>query len=184
MKYLIAFTFLLITFSSYAQYDEDKIKTALRLNTDRFNGEKFGSFNGTGLGGKFYSNDSLQNKITIVSFWFSACVPCINEFEDLKKLYSKYNSSKKFQLLSFTFDSENESSKTKQAYNLSYPIISLSDSICTKLSFGKGYPTNIILNKSGKIAILFTGSNIYLEKDYFANKIYPLMDSMLVKLDN
>ncbi len=184
MKYLIALTLLLTTFSSYAQYDEDKIKTAIRLNTERFNGEQFGSFNGTSLDGKFYSTDSLQNKITFVSFWFSACVPCINEFEDLKKLYSKYNGSKNFQFLSFTFDSEKEAAKTKQAYNLPYSIMSLSDSICTKLSFGKGYPTNILVDKSGKIAKLFTGSNIYLEKDYLANKIYPLIDSMIMKLDN
>ena len=184
MKYFFAFTLLLTTLSSYAQYDEDKIKTALRLNTERFNNEKFGPFNGTAIDGKFYSNDSLQNKITFVSFWFSACLPCVNEFEDLKKLYSKYNDSKGFQFLSFTFDSEKEAAKTKQAYNLPYSIIILSDSICTKLSFGKGYPTNIILNKSGKITKLFTGSNIYLEKDYWANKIYPLIDSMIMKLDN
>ena len=184
MKWVLSILLLLNTVSSHAQYNDDKIKTALRKNNDRFIGDKFGSFSGRSVDDQLYTNSNFQNKITFVSFWFSACIPCVNEFEELKKLYSNYNANKGFQFLSFTFDPVNVAANTKLAYNLPYQIINLPDSQCVKLLYGKGYPTNMIIDESGKIVKLFDGRDVYFEKDYFSNRIYPLIDSMLVKLNN
>ena len=184
MKLVLSILLFFNTLLSHAQYKDDYIKTVLRKNNDRFIGDKFGSFSGRSIDGRPYSNKNFQNKITFVSFWFSACVPCVNEFEELKKLYSTYSTSKSFQFLSFTFDSEKEAAKTKLAYNLPYIIINLPDPFCSELGLRRGYPTNMIIDQSGKIVKLFTGSDAYSEKEYFSNRIYPLIDSMLVKLNN
>ena len=184
MKWVLSILLLFNTLLSHAQYNDDKIKTALRKNNDRFIGDKFGSFGGRSVDDQLYTNSNFQNKITFVSFWFSACIPCVNEFEELKKLYSNYNANKGFQFLSFTFDPVNVAANTKLAYNLPYVIINLPDRVCSELGFRKGYPANMIIDQSGKIVKLFTGSDAHSEKEYFSNRIYPLIDSMLVKLNN
>ena len=184
MKWVLSILLFFNTASSYAQRNNDDIKAALIKNNGQIIGEKFRSFSAKSVDGQHYTNSNFQNKITFINFWFSACIPCVNEFEELKKLYSNYNANKRFQFLSFTFDPVNIATKTKLAYNLPYQIINLPDSQCTKLIYGKGYPTNMIIDESGKIVKLFDGRDVYFEKNYFSNRIYPLIDSMLVKLNN
>lgn len=168
-------------FCSFAQYDIDKkkekIDNYLRTNTSRFTGDTLKSFAGKGTDGLYYNNDSLKNKITFISFWFSACVPCVNEFAELKKLYEKYQAYKEFQFLSFTFDPVSLTKQTITKYQLPYIAINLTDIECSAvLNFGKGYPLNMIIDRSKKIVNMHAG----FEENFFRKNIYPQLDSLLV----
>jgi thiol-disulfide isomerase/thioredoxin len=183
-KISILIVLLNLSLCSFSQYDVDKamekIDTYVRTNNARFPDDTLGLFAGTGTDGKYYSNNSLKNKITFINFWFSNCIPCINEFNDLKKLYEKYHSDFNFQFLSFTFDSLGLVKRTIQKYSLPYNVINLTDQQCSMLNFGKGYPTNFIVDKSGDIVNISTGREIFRESGYFEKNIYPLLDSLLI----
>lgn len=183
-KISILIIFLNLCLSSFSQYDFDKSKekidTYLRTNSVRFIGDTMTFFTGTGIDGKYYTNDSLQNKITFINFWFSNCIPCVNEFDELKRIYERYHQDSNFQFLSFTFDSLDLTRRTILRYSLPYNVINLTDMQCTQLNFGKGYPTNFILNSSARIENISTGREIFAEDNYFQNKIYPMLDSLLL----
>jgi cytochrome oxidase Cu insertion factor (SCO1/SenC/PrrC family) len=185
MKTSILFMMLAgIGTSLFCQYDVDKnkekINNYLRTNTSRFLGDTLSTFAGKGTDGRYYSNDSLKGKITFISLWFSACIPCINELDELKKLYEKYKNNQTFQFISFTFDPIDVTKKTIRNYSLPYSVINLTDAECIVLNFGKGYPLNMITDKSARIVNMTTGREIFGEVNYFKNKIYPILDSLLL----
>ena len=181
IQFLIPFLFL--SLCSFGQYDFDrptgKIGTYLANDNSRFLGDTMLSFSGWGIDGKHYSKNDLKSKITFINFWFSACTPCINELGDLKKLYGKYSTNTNFRFISFTFDAVDLTKKTIGSYHLPYNVINLSDKECNDLNFGQGYPTNFIVDNTGHIVKISTGREIFKEQNYFENKIYLVLDSLL-----
>jgi thiol-disulfide isomerase/thioredoxin len=126
--------------------------------------EKFSNFS---VDGKYYSGDSLKNKITVISFWFEGCAPCIAEFDALNKLYDRFKSNKNFQFLSFTFEEKQEASKIADRYKLRYPIICVSRNEIYQLIFNLGFPTTIITDRTGQIKFIKSGGQ---ENEKAANK--------------
>lgn len=181
MKRIMTLALLFLVLKSYSQYDSNYIRMKLFKDNTRFIGTKFGTFDVTALNGQHYSNKRFKNKITFINFWFSACVPCVNEFEELKKLYENYTKNKKFQFLSFTFDPVNVATKTRDAFYLPYPILVLPDSQCTILSFGKGYPTNMIIDEMGRVVRIIPHRSTPDETKHLEKNAYPILDSLLVQ---
>ena len=58
------------------------------------------SFSRISLSGKSWNNDSLKGKVTLFSFWYIGCMPCMREISLLNKLYREYGNQKDFVLLS------------------------------------------------------------------------------------
>ncbi|HEV2831262.1 MAG TPA: TlpA disulfide reductase family protein, partial [Hanamia sp.] len=53
--------------------------------------------------GRELNKDSFRNKLVLLDFWASWCVPCRNDFPSLKELYKKY-SDKGFEIISVSTD--------------------------------------------------------------------------------
>ena len=110
--------------------------------------------------GKVINNDSLKGKVVFINFWFSACSPCIAEFEGLNEMYEKLKDSSDIVFISITFDSEKESKSVRERFHLNYPMYSLSPQECTRLLNGKGYPSSFILDREGRIVFSQTGGPV------------------------
>lgn len=54
---------------------------------------------------KKYSKQSMLGKIYLIDFWFTTCLPCIDEMDNLHRVYGKYK-DKGFDILSLSVDSE------------------------------------------------------------------------------
>ena len=110
------------------------------------------------------SEKDLLGKVTLLNFWFEGCAPCVAEFKYLNELYLKYKETSVFQLISFTLDSAEDAKNTSIKHNIHYAIAPISREECSRLSLDNGFPTNIIIDKNGKIIYLKSGGPVIEEK--------------------
>jgi thiol-disulfide isomerase/thioredoxin len=123
-------------------------------------GHQFPTFQVESLFGQVYTEKNLIGKVTFVNFWFEYCSPCIAEFPELNDLFIRLNDNKKFQLLSFTKDSYEQAKASVLKYQLLFPVICISEKECFSLNFHSGFPTNIIVDETGKIIFIKSGGSL------------------------
>jgi len=61
----------------------------------------------TALDGRNVDLAALKGKVVLIDFWSTACVPCVREMPDLKKLHSKYK-AEGFEVIGVTLDEDKE----------------------------------------------------------------------------
>jgi thiol-disulfide isomerase/thioredoxin len=94
-----------------------------------------------------------NNKYVLVEFWFSMCIPCIAQFDLLKPTYEKYK-GKKFEIIAISIDAEQAVKRYKALINLKnylWKQILDTGGVQAKLINISKYPTNFLLDSSGKI---------------------------------
>lgn len=149
------------------EIDLDILKSFLEERDSILNsriGTPFINFDLTDLTGNQITEKQLQGKVTLINFWFSACAPCVAEFDDLNNLYNGFKDNSDFQFLSITFDALEDVKESIKKYKLPYTIISTSKKECGKMNFEQGYPATIIVDKQGKIRLMHSGGSLEKEK--------------------
>jgi protein SCO1 len=84
-------------------------------------GHVAGSFSFTNQDGKIITEKSVQNKVTVVEYFFTSCpsiCPVMNS--NLKKVFEKYRESPDFMILSHTVDPERDSVPVMNRYAKRY----------------------------------------------------------------
>jgi cytochrome c biogenesis protein CcmG, thiol:disulfide interchange protein DsbE len=130
-----------------------------------------------GVDGKTYSMKDIKGKTVLINFWFSECKPCVAEFEYLKKILVEYKDRKDFLLLSFTFDSREKAKRTAMKYGLQYPVLLFTEEKTRQLNCEHGFPTNLIVDKTGKIAYLKNGG--FADEQDFEDTIKKNIDGLM-----
>ena len=110
--------------------------------------------------GKVYTIDSLKGKVSFINFWFEQCAPCITEIEALNGIYNKYKGNSDFQLLAFTYEDTVVCARVSKKYKIAYPIISLDKDVVYNLMYNLGFPTNMLVDKTGEIILVKCGGPI------------------------
>jgi len=125
------------------------------------------------LNGKEHNLDDYHNKIVVVSFWASWCRPCIEEMPSLVKLKEKYQND--LEILAVNVREENEviNSFTK-SMGINFPILKDSDSAITEAWKVYVYPSNFIVDKTGKLSYAATGV-----MDWQETEIESVVESLL-----
>jgi thiol-disulfide isomerase/thioredoxin len=149
-------------------------------------GKNFLPFRNTSISGKYYSNGSLKGKIVFLNFWFEGCAPCVSEFSEINNLAKKYANNSKVKILTFTFESPERVKTYIRKYNLKFEIIPISDKKCKTLNFDLGFPTNMILDKAGKISFIDIGgsTDANYNNKYFKDKIISSIDKLLARKEH
>lgn len=175
--------FLLISMACKSQQYVLKDFSDSMRNVDKGHiGKSFPDFNVTDMDGKYFSDSLLNGKITLINFWFKSCRPCIAEFKRLNEIFEKFRNNKLFNFISFTFEDTSAIKGIVKTYSLKFPVISISEVECHRLNFGAGFPTNIFVDKYGKIAFFKSGgalevSNASQEIDStILPKLYELLN--------
>lgn len=107
------------------------------------------------LDGLHITNASLKGKVTWLNFWFEACPGCHNEFDKLNKLYDSLKNDSQFQFMAITYDKKEKLPAFINQFALHYPIATVGSQAATdRLSYAHGYPTNIVIDKNGKVALV------------------------------
>jgi len=103
---------------------------------------------------KLIKLSDIKSDFILIDFWFSTCIPCIESFPDLKKLYSSYSRSK-LEVLGVSVDAQKKKEKWKSVIEKEQLTwINLLDSefdISYKRLSIEIYPTTILLGKNRKI---------------------------------
>lgn len=94
-----------------------------------------------------------SSNFTLIDFWFSHCTPCISQFNDLKNVYSKYNSNL-FEIIGISVDTKDNKQAWKNVINvhkLPWPQYwDIAGKEAGKLNINT-YPSNFLLDNNGKI---------------------------------
>lgn len=93
------------------------------------------------------------NKVTLIDFWYSHCSPCIAQFSDLKKLYTRYH-PEGFEIVSISTDQVNEIElwhNTIAKYQLPWPqFLDIKQIAGSKLGINV-FPYNFLIDNKGRI---------------------------------
>jgi len=143
-------------------------------------GRDFGKFSVANKDGDvILNNDSIMDKVVFVNFWFDGCAYCHNLFEPLNRLVEHYKDNPGFKVVSFTFDNIQFMQKNIKKYNLRYPVFHLQEVLCHSLMTDKGFPSNLLLDKTGKIVDGFGVTPLLDNAHFFEENIIPKIDSLL-----
>jgi thiol-disulfide isomerase/thioredoxin len=136
-------------------------------------GEAMPTFNLKDTKGKEFNSEELIGKVVVINLWFTTCKPCVMEMPELNQLYSEYKDNSDVVFVSITYNSPKEIKQFLKKHDFDYPIVGSALETCN--SFGvKGYPTNIVVDQSGKYAFYATGSFPGI-KDVLESEIQKLL---------
>jgi peroxiredoxin len=122
-------------------------------------GLPFPYFSLTSIDGELYRLSELKGRVIMLNFWFIDCASCVDEIPLLNQLTEEYK-DEDFLLLSFSTDDKETILNFKKSHELKYVVFeNSSDLIQNTFHLPYGYPTNIILDKEGKIIDLKLGGD-------------------------
>ena len=111
----------------------------------------------TELQGKSHNLADYSGKIVLVSFWASWCRPCIEEMPSLVKLKNKY--ADKLEILAVNIGEDKKTiSQFIQKMQINFPILLDTNSNTVKAWKVFVYPSNYIVDGTGKIRYASTGA--------------------------
>ena len=129
--------------------------------------------------GNLVELSSLKGNVVVLNFWFVACKPCVDELPLLNGLVDKFL-DEPVKFIAITFDDQATVEKFLKKHQFSYQIVpSASDVI---QSYGINiFPTQIVIDKNGKIEKAFTDAlendSILVEAIASALKTAPLQET-------
>lgn len=121
-------------------------------------GKTYVPFDITTTEGKHLTNQSCKGKIVILNFWFENCGGCRGEIKYLNALYDSLKKDADIEFVAVTFDKKETLPPFIKTFKLNYPIATISSqNEAYRMNYRMGFPTNIILDKSGKVAMMKMG---------------------------
>jgi thiol-disulfide isomerase/thioredoxin len=108
------------------------------------------SFQISDLNGNLFTNDSLKNKVTVLSFWFTASHSCRREIHKLNPIAQKYKTNKKHLWLAPALEKTTDLSHFLKNRGLDYNFIANEEALALKFGI-LTYPTHLIVNQEGEI---------------------------------
>lgn len=158
MKKSIVLILFFLTFSLYS-------KAQNRFNLDSLIGTQAYNFEVKTINGKKYTLSKLKDKIVVLNFWYIGCAPCIREFPDLNKVVEKYKDNKNIIFLAISVDGVEEVvKKFVKRKEFKYQVVATDFTIAKKQGV-KLYPTNIVIDKTGKITLASVGYRDTIETE-------------------
>ncbi len=125
-----------------------------------------------GLNTENYDFNQAKDKVVIINFWATWCVPCIAEMPSLQELYDDYGDKVVFLLV--TSDSNEKVAPFLRERGFSMPIYN-QVSNAPKEFFTKTIPKTFLIDKKGQIVIEASRA------DWNTKKVRKLLDALLVE---
>lgn len=105
------------------------------------------------------SFNAIKQKITIIDFFGTWCVPCIKALPHLTQLQQKYQNDLRILLVSVEEEKKLQSFISKQT-DFSFPIVVDDDNTVSNLFQPTSYPYTVVLNEQGKIVAITDAGSI------------------------
>lgn len=114
-------------------------------------GEKALDFIVTDLRGKTIKLSELKGKVVVLNFWFTKCGPCVQEMPTLNALVKEYK-NKDVVFLAITFNKKGVVENFLEETDFNYTIAANANDVISMYGV-QSYPTSIVINKKGEIAL-------------------------------
>lgn len=142
-----------------------------KKNRKNLKGKLIENLNLTDLKGKHYTLEELKGKVIVLNFWFTKCAPCIKEIPDLNEMIQKYG-TENIAYFAITFDEKEIVEEFIKKKQIDFTIIPEDKNTIEQFSIGF-YPTNIIIDKEGKVKYV---------NEFFMENMIEDMNKVIKKL--
>ena len=115
-------------------------------------GYQFQDFEGKEFAtGKRISTKNLRGKYVYIDFWWTGCKGCVEDMPKINELYRKIDKTK-FAMIGIADEDAKRLMKAIEKYNIKWPQLSSGENgnLIKKYKVS-GYPTSVLLDKTGKI---------------------------------
>jgi len=126
----------------------------------------------SGINTDDYDFNQAKEKVVIVNFWATWCMPCVAEMPSIESLYKAYGD--RIDFLIVTSDSPEIATAFMKEKNFTLPIYNQVSSTPSELSTNS-IPRSFLLNKKGEI-VIDAG-----RADWNTTKIKNLLDKLLAE---
>jgi len=119
-------------------------------------------FSGIDLDSQKLDLKSLRGKTVILNFWFTSCAPCISEIPGLNSLAAKYKNDNTVVFLAITYNTADQVKAFIKTRPFNFKIVAGRNDIIKQYGIS-GYPTSLVIDKSGSVAFSLTtydGTNV------------------------
>jgi len=113
-----------------------------------------------------------KGKVVVINFWFTKCAPCVNEMPELNKLAEDFK-DKDVLFLAITFNKKDIIKQFLDETAFNYTIAPNANDVITMYGV-QSYPTSIVINKEGEIALKEIGYRLNI-KDVLTDSINALL---------
>jgi thiol-disulfide isomerase/thioredoxin len=107
----------------------------------------------TTIDGRPVHGTDFADRPLLLSFFFSACAPCIQEVPILNAFASRHP---EFHYLAVTFDSKEEAARFVQQHKLQWPVVADAHDFISAAGVA-AYPAYLVVSSQGKITARGTG---------------------------
>lgn len=142
---VVLFFLMLFSFHAYAG-NKKKVNV----------GDQAPAFTVTDINGQTIALEQLKGKVVVLNFWFIHCAPCREEMPVLNKLVEQYKGNENIVFIGLTADNSKRVKKFLADNPFLFQIVPGAHSIEKEYDIS-GHPSNIIINKTGKIVLWQTG---------------------------
>jgi len=118
------------------------------------------NFEAVDMNGNTVSAAGLKGRVTVINFWFIKCAPCIKEIPHLNKLVYKYD-KEEVNFVAFSRDAEVDLRKFQASSKFRFSQVPDASSIIEDhFKAIWGYPSTIVVDKTGHIVDVFRGAKL------------------------
>jgi thiol-disulfide isomerase/thioredoxin len=130
-------------------------------------GEKISSFSAKDINGNKIKLKDLAGKIVVLNFWFIGCPPCRMEIPELNKIALQYANNPDVVFVAIALDYKSDIEPFIKTNPFGYHIIENGRMYADIYKINL-YPTNVILDKEGKVR--FHASGYAINTPYWIRK--------------
>jgi thiol-disulfide isomerase/thioredoxin len=131
------------------EFTKEKPKSFINYSSSpvyKFYNKELPEFSLKTIEGKTFTNKSLKGKPTLINFWFTSCLPCIQEMPILNQLKEKYKDD--FNFVAITYEKKEQVEKFLNKKDFEFIHIVEAQNFIKQLGL-KSYPKNLFLDKDG-----------------------------------
>lgn len=130
-------------------------------------GKKLDAFSAYDINGKLIDTKQLIGKVLVLNFWFIKCPPCKYERPYLNKMVDDYKADSNVVFISIAIDRKEQLEPYLKENEFKYSVIHDGNKLAKSYDIA-GYPTQLIIDKEGKIA--FHTLSYFYVIDYWMRK--------------
>ena len=105
-----------------------------------------------------------RGKVVFLNFWATWCPPCRAEMPSMEVLYRKLK-GKDFEMMAVSVDrSISVVQKFVEKHNLNFPVLHDKKMAVSRMYGVYGYPTTLLIDKTGKVAFKMIGARDWTDK--------------------
>ena len=111
------------------------------------------------------TNESTKEKVVVLKFWFTSCMPCLTDIPKLNTLVSEFNDRDDLLFIAPALDRKPAIEKLLAVHPFNFKIAYSAMDVSQKFNKQQVYPSYFVINKKGKIAYIDSGNKKSEVKD-------------------